>query len=220
MRQEPPRARAGFKRRLSSRRWDECDSDFSFFSGLSARRRRLLMKSVRTGAAAFGDWRTDAPGARRLITPADLAGAVCDALDSEHVAARSADRRRHSKGAARLHGRSVRHRAQHAARHSRRAERRHLRGGNRSGPGARLSPGQPAPDRRKARSSPHGLQRPYGIAFYPSGSDPKFVYVASPELRCALSLSQRRHEGLRPRGKGRKLAERWRTLDPRPRVLA
>ena len=27
---------------------------------------------VRTGAAAFGDWRTDAPGARRLITPADL----------------------------------------------------------------------------------------------------------------------------------------------------
>jgi glucose/arabinose dehydrogenase len=26
-----------------------------------------------------------------------------------------------------------------------------------------------------------GLQRPYGIAFYPSGSDPKFVYVASPD---------------------------------------
>jgi glucose/arabinose dehydrogenase len=29
-------------------------------------------EAVRTGAAAFGDWRTDAPGARRLITPADL----------------------------------------------------------------------------------------------------------------------------------------------------
>src|SRR3984885_9277620 len=28
--------------------------------------------AVRTGAAAFGDWRTDAPGVRRLITPADL----------------------------------------------------------------------------------------------------------------------------------------------------
>ena len=26
-----------------------------------------------------------------------------------------------------------------------------------------------------------GLQRPYGIAFYPSGPDPKFVYVASPD---------------------------------------
>jgi hypothetical protein len=29
-------------------------------------------EAVRTGAAAFGDWRTDAPGVRRLITPADL----------------------------------------------------------------------------------------------------------------------------------------------------
>src|ERR1700728_221732 len=29
-------------------------------------------EAVRTGAAAFGDWRTDAPGARRLITLADL----------------------------------------------------------------------------------------------------------------------------------------------------
>ncbi len=28
--------------------------------------------SVRTGAAAYGDWRDDAPGVRRLITPADL----------------------------------------------------------------------------------------------------------------------------------------------------
>jgi glucose/arabinose dehydrogenase len=26
-----------------------------------------------------------------------------------------------------------------------------------------------------------GLQRPYGIAFYPSGQDPRFVYVASPD---------------------------------------
>jgi glucose/arabinose dehydrogenase len=26
-----------------------------------------------------------------------------------------------------------------------------------------------------------GLQRPYGIAFYPSGQDPRFVYVATPD---------------------------------------
>ena len=26
-----------------------------------------------------------------------------------------------------------------------------------------------------------GLQRPYGIAFYPSGQDLKFVYVATPD---------------------------------------
>jgi glucose/arabinose dehydrogenase len=29
-------------------------------------------ESVRTGVATFGDWRTDAPGVRRVITPADL----------------------------------------------------------------------------------------------------------------------------------------------------
>ena len=29
-------------------------------------------ETVRTGPAAYGDWRTDAPGVRRLITPADL----------------------------------------------------------------------------------------------------------------------------------------------------
>src|ERR1700728_5210708 len=29
-------------------------------------------EAARTGAAAFGDWRTDGPGVRRLITPADL----------------------------------------------------------------------------------------------------------------------------------------------------
>ncbi len=27
---------------------------------------------VRSGATAYGDWRDDAPGVRRLITPADL----------------------------------------------------------------------------------------------------------------------------------------------------
>src|SRR5271165_6670581 len=32
----------------------------------------LAAEAVRTGAAAFGDWRTDSPGVRRLITPADL----------------------------------------------------------------------------------------------------------------------------------------------------
>jgi glucose/arabinose dehydrogenase len=32
----------------------------------------LAEEAVRVGAAAYGDWRTDAPGIRRLITPADL----------------------------------------------------------------------------------------------------------------------------------------------------
>ena len=32
----------------------------------------LAADDVRTGPAAYGDWRTDAPGVRRLITPADM----------------------------------------------------------------------------------------------------------------------------------------------------
>jgi hypothetical protein len=46
-------------------------SDFSFSRALSRPRRRCR-RSGHTSAAAFGDWRTDAPGVRRLITPADL----------------------------------------------------------------------------------------------------------------------------------------------------
>ena len=118
---------------------------------------------------------------RRLITSADSAGAFCDALGSKHIAARGSDRRRHSEGAGGLHGRSVRQRAQHAPRHSRRAERRHLRGGNRGGPRARLSPGGAGAGPAQGEIFADGLQRPYGIAFYPSGENPRFVYVASPD---------------------------------------
>ena len=110
------------------------------------------------------------------------AGAFCDALDSEHVAARRADRRRHSKGAAGLRGRFVRQRAQHASRHSRSrrtatsSSRKPERGGCASFVRAELSAG-PA----QGEIFADGLQRPYGIAFYPSGQDPRFVYVATPD---------------------------------------
>ena len=178
-------------------------------------------EAVRTGAAAFGDWRTDAPGVRRLITPADLPAPYATRSTANMSQHEARDRRRHSKGAAGLHGRSFRQRAQHAARHSRRAERRHLRGRNRSGAGARLSPRRRlAPGRRKARSSLTDLQRPYGIAFYPSGPDPTLCLCRDAGLCRALSLSQRRRESLRPCGEDRDPARRRRTLDARPRVLA
>ena len=32
----------------------------------------LAADAVRTGSAAFGDWRNDAPGVRRHITPQDI----------------------------------------------------------------------------------------------------------------------------------------------------
>src|SRR5271156_4347834 len=45
---------------------------FLVLLGLVGATPALADEAVRTGAAAFGDWRTDAPGVRRLITPADL----------------------------------------------------------------------------------------------------------------------------------------------------
>ena len=59
--------------------------------------------------------------------------------------------------------------------------------------------GRLAPARRKARSSPTGVQRVYGIAFYPSGTEPALRLCRDAGLSCALSLSQRRHESLRLR---------------------
>ena len=154
MRQEPARARAGFKRRLSSPRWDECDSDFSFSSGLLGAAPAFADEAVRTGAAAFGDWRTDAPGVRRLITPADLPAPYAThstANMSQHEARTEAPkfqrRRRASRSIFSPPGSTCR--ASFASR----------RTATSSSPkpereGCVSFTRQPAPDRRKGRSSP------------------------------------------------------------------
>ena len=177
-------------------------------------------EAVRTGAAAFGDWRTDAPGVRRLITPADLPAPYATrstANMSQHEARTEAER---SKGAAGLHGRSFRQRAQHAPRHSYRAERRHFRCGNRSGAGARLSPGRG----RRSAGARRDLRRRLAAAIrdrlLPVRSGSEVCLCRDAGLRCALSLSQRRDESRRPCREDREPAERRRTLDTRPRFFA
>ena len=45
-----------------------------------------------------------------------------------------------------------------------------------------------------------GLNRPYGIAFYPPGPNPQWVYIGEHGLRRAVSLPERRLEGARPGG--------------------
>ena len=121
------------------------------------------------------------------------AGAFCDALDSEHVAARRADRRRHSKGAAGLRGRYVRQRAQHASRHSRRAERRHLRSGNRSGAAARLSPGgswsRSGPGER---SSPTACSGRMGLLSTPRGRIRALSMLRRRTPSCAFPIAAER----------------------------
>ena len=137
-------------------------------------------EAVRTGAAAFGDWRTDAPGARRLITPADLPAPFATpstANMSKHEALTGADVPKAPPGftvdlfASGLKMPRVIRVAPNGDIFVAETGAGRVRV-FRPGAGAGSAQGEIFAD---------GLQRPYGIAFYPSGENPRFVYVASPD---------------------------------------
>ena len=136
--------------------------------------------ALRTGAAAFGDWRTDAPGARRLITPTDLPPPFAThstANMSQHAARTQADVPKAPPGftvetfATGLNMPRVIRIAPNGDIFVAETGAGSVRVFH---PGASSGPA-------KGEIFAAGLQRPYGIAFYPSGPDPKFVYVASPD---------------------------------------
>ena len=138
----------------------------------------LAAEAVRTGPAAYGDWRDDAPGVQRLIAPADLPRAY--ATPSTANPSRLAQR---PKGALPKAppGFAV-----------------DLFADGLSGPRAiRVAPngdvfvaeseaGRVRVFRSDGSSSTptqasvfaEGLPRVFGIAFYPSGPEPRWVYVA------------------------------------------
>jgi glucose/arabinose dehydrogenase len=136
---------------------------------------------VRTGLAAYGDWRTDAPGVRRLITPADLPPpfATLSAGNPSRRAARTP-----SEVPKAPEGFSVALFAEGLS--VPRVVRTAPNGDifvaeNEAGrvrvfraDGAVATPGQGA-------VFAEGLERPFGIAFAPS-TDPHWVYVATPGL--------------------------------------
>src|SRR3984885_1603556 len=137
--------------------------------------------AVRTGAAAFGDWRTDAPGVRRLITPADLPAPFATrstANMSQHEAWTEADVPKAPLGfavdlfATGLNMPRVIRVAPNGDIFLAETEAGRVRVFRSGGAGAGPAQGEIFAD---------GLQRPYGIAFYPSGENPRFVYVASPD---------------------------------------
>ncbi|HLH51398.1 MAG TPA: sorbosone dehydrogenase family protein [Roseiarcus sp.] len=132
-----------------------------------------------TGAAAYGDWRADAPGVRRKIIPADMPPPLASrpAAEPPRIVARS-------KGAAPKAppGFSV-----------------SLFAGGLDEPRtirvapngdifvAESRPGRVRVLRAKAGAEAaaslqvfaSGLNRPFGVAFYPPGPNPRFVYVAT-----------------------------------------
>jgi glucose/arabinose dehydrogenase len=138
-------------------------------------------EAVRTGAAAFGDWRTDGPGVRRLITPADLPAPFATSSTanmSRHEERTDADVPKAPAGftvdlfASGLNTPRVIRTAPSGDIFVAETGAGRVRVFRSGGAGAGPAQGKVFAD---------GLQRPYGIAFYPSGPDPRFVYVATPD---------------------------------------
>jgi glucose/arabinose dehydrogenase len=138
-------------------------------------------EAVRTGAAAFGDWRTDAPGVRRLIAPADLPApyATRSTANLSHQEARTdAEIPKAPPGfTVDLFATGL-----NTPRVIRVAPNGDIFVAETGAGSVRVfRPGKAGAPAAQGEIFADGLQRPYGIAFYPSGENPRFVYVASPD---------------------------------------
>jgi glucose/arabinose dehydrogenase len=135
---------------------------------------------TRVGAAAYGDWRADAPGVRRKLTPADMPPPLASppAANASRVVPRpagAAPKVPPGFAVSEFASGLVQPRVARVAPNGdvfvaeSAAGRIHV---FRSPDGA----SKPTTSRVFAE----GLNRPFGIAFYPPGPDPRFVYVATP----------------------------------------
>jgi glucose/arabinose dehydrogenase len=137
-------------------------------------------EAARTGAAAFGDWSTDAAGVRRLITPADLPApyATRSSANMSQLEARTeAEIPKAPPGfVVDLFANGL-----NIPRVIRVAPNGDIFVAETGAGRVRVfRPGKAGAGPAQGEIFADGLQRPYGIAFYPSGENPRFVYVASP----------------------------------------
>ena len=133
---------------------------------------------VLTGAAAYGDWRTDAPGVRRKITPADMPPAYETASANHHptVVARPANAwpkappgfvvELLASGLDNPRAIRVAPNGDIFIAESEPGRIRVLRA---------AGSGKPP----EIRTFVEGLYQPFGIAFWPPGPDPRYVYIAN-----------------------------------------
>ena len=132
-----------------------------------------------------------------------FAGALCDAFRGQRPASGAATGRSATGRAARIHREKVCGGTRASTPSAHGAEWRHFivetaRGRIRV---MRTADGADAPTVNQ--NFAEGLDRPFGIAFYPPGNDPKWLYVANNQFRGAIPLSQRRFRGERARGSHR-----------------
>jgi len=151
----------------------------ALLAGCLAASAALAAEAVRVGPAAFGSWRDDAPGVRRLITPADLPlpfASPSAAEPPQGVARTDSDVPHAPPGfAVDLYVSGLA-----APRVVRTAPNGDVFVAE-SGTGLVrvLRPsGDGGPPARNVVFA-NGLERPFGIAFYPTGDDPRWVYVAT-----------------------------------------
>src|SRR6202789_2113761 len=153
---------------------------FLVLLGLAGATLAFADEAVRTGAAAFGDWRTDAPGVRRLITPADLPAPFATrstANMSQHAVRTDAEIPKAPSGfAVDLFATGL-----NMPRVIRVAPNGDIFVAETGAGSVRVFHPGASPGPAKGEIFATGLQRPYGIAFYPSGENPRFVYVARPD---------------------------------------
>src|SRR5277367_1271107 len=153
---------------------------FLVLLGLVGATPALADEAVRTGAAAFGDWRTDAPGVRRLITPADLPApfATRSTANFSQLEARTdAEIPKAPAGfTVDLFATGL-----NTPRVIRVAPNGDIFVAETGAGSVRVFRPGAGSGAAKGEIFADGLQRPYGIAFYPSGENPRFVYVASPD---------------------------------------
>ena len=158
----------------------------------------------------------------RKITPADLPApfATPSARETARIVARAG--RRSLVGAAGFCRLPLRRPSRRPARDPRRAERRRVRRREprrtASSCCAATGTGRTAHD-----SSPSGLDSPFGIAFYPPGPDPKYVYVGNTQSVVRFpyrSGDLARERAGRKRWSRRSAGQRLGPLDPRHRLFA
>ena len=135
-------------------------------------------EAVRTGAAAFGNWKDDAPGVRRLIRPEDMPapGATKPVGNGADVVARpdgvwpivpqGFDVSLFARGLAGPRTIRVAPNGDIFVAESAGGRIRVFRAAERAG----------EPSQSSVFAA--GFNRPYGIAFYPPGPEPQYIYVA------------------------------------------
>jgi glucose/arabinose dehydrogenase len=135
--------------------------------------------TVLTGTAAFSDWRTEAPGVRRLIRPQDLPPPFATESVRNRMQLVAAPGERQPKT---LPGFEVKLFAQGLE--NPRAMRTAPNGDifvaeSNAGRIRVLRPGADGGKAEQVEIFATGLTRPYGIHFYPASGEPEWVYVAN-----------------------------------------